>query len=640
MSVYHDILEKYWGYKEFRPLQEDIIHSVIEGKDTLGLMPTGGGKSITFQVPALAMEGICIVVTPLIALMKDQVDNLRRIGIKATAVYSGMSRREIIIQLENCIFGGYKFLYVSPERLYSELFKVKLEAMNVCLLVIDESHCISQWGYDFRPSYLGIFSIRELLVNVPVLALTATATPDVVDDIQEKLFFKKKNVFKKSFARENLSYIVRQTDDKFASLVDLLNKVGGCSIVYVRSRKRTKEIASILQQSGISADFFHAGLNNEEKSLRQARWKNNECRVIVSTNAFGMGIDKPDVRLVVHIDMPGSLEEYYQEAGRAGRDEQKAYAVTLFSGSDNAKLKKRLSDEFPEKDFIKRVYEALGNYFQIAVGYGFESVHDFSLPNFCHVFKFSLLQAHHALKILGLSGYIEYVEDVDNVSRLIFIVRRDDLYKSLDNKRTDTIIQTILRLYTGLFADYVYISEALVATRSGYTQQEVYDTLMALSKSKIIHYIPQKKTPLIIYTQSREDQKYLEIPRKAYEDRRNRFEKRVNKVLEYANEEYVCRGRMLLSYFGEKGACNCGHCDICRSKKQTILSNEDFEEIRTYLLEALTKEPKEVKTIISDLTYSEEQSLTAIRFLVDNDSRFILADGFLSLKPKCNNNLI
>jgi ATP-dependent DNA helicase, RecQ family len=640
VSVYHDILEKYWGYKEFRPLQEDIIHSVIEGKDTLGLMPTGGGKSITFQVPALAMEGICIVVTPLIALMKDQVDNLRRIGIKATAVYSGMSRREIIIQLENCIFGGYKFLYVSPERLYSELFKVKLEAMNVCLLVIDESHCISQWGYDFRPSYLGIFSIRELLVNVPVLALTATATPDVVDDIQEKLFFKKKNVFKKSFARENLSYIVRQTDDKFASLVDLLNKVGGCSIVYVRSRKRTKEIASILQQSGISADFFHAGLNNEEKSLRQARWKNNECRVIVSTNAFGMGIDKPDVRLVVHIDMPGSLEEYYQEAGRAGRDEQKAYAVTLFSGSDNAKLKKRLSDEFPEKDFIKRVYEALGNYFQIAVGYGFESVHDFSLPNFCHVFKFSLLQAHHALKILGLSGYIEYVEDVDNVSRLIFIVRRDDLYKSLDNKRTDTIIQTILRLYTGLFADYVYISEALVATRSGYTQQEVYDTLMALSKSKIIHYIPQKKTPLIIYTQSREDQKYLEIPRKAYEDRRNRFEKRVNKVLEYANEEYVCRGRMLLSYFGEKGACNCGHCDICRSKKQTILSNEDFEEIRTYLLEALTKEPKEVKTIISDLTYSEEQSLTAIRFLVDNDSRFILADGFLSLKPKCNNNLI
>ena len=640
MSVYHDILEKYWGYKEFRPLQEDIIHSVIEGKDTLGLMPTGGGKSITFQVPALAMEGICIVVTPLIALMKDQVDNLRRIGIKATAVYSGMSRREIIIQLENCIFGGYKFLYVSPERLYSELFKVKLEAMNVCLLVIDESHCISQWGYDFRPSYLGISSIRELLVNVPVLALTATATPDVVDDIQEKLFFKKKNVFKKSFARENLSYIVRQTDDKFASLVDLLNKVGGCSIVYVRSRKRTKEIASILQQSGISADFFHAGLNNEEKSLRQARWKNNECRVIVSTNAFGMGIDKPDVRLVVHIDMPGSLEEYYQEAGRAGRDEQKAYAVTLFSGSDNAKLKKRLSDEFPEKDFIKRVYEALGNYFQIAVGYGFESVHDFSLPNFCHVFKFSLLQAHHALKILGLSGYIEYVEDVDNVSRLIFIVRRDDLYKSLDNKRTDTIIQTILRLYTGLFADYVYISEALVATRSGYTQQEVYDTLMALSKSKIIHYIPQKKTPLIIYTQSREDQKYLEIPRKAYEDRRNRFEKRVNKVLEYANEEYVCRGRMLLSYFGEKGACNCGHCDICRSKKQTILSNEAFEEIQTYLLETLTKEPKEVKTIISDLTYSEEQSLTAIRFLVDNDSRFILADGFLSLKPKCNNNLI
>ena len=355
MDVYHKILEKYWGYPAFRPLQEDIIHSVCEGKDTLGLMPTGGGKSITFQVPALAMEGICIVVTPLIALMKDQVDNLRRLGIKATAVYSGMTRQEIIAQLENCIFGDYKFLYVSPERLGTDIFKSKLQAMNVCLLVIDESHCISQWGYDFRPSYLSIADIREELPGVPVLALTATATPEVVNDIQERLHFREKNVFRKSFVRKNLSYIVRQTEDKINSLIYILGKVPGTAIVYVRNRKRTKEIAVLLQQAGISADFFHAGLNRDDKNLRQSRWKNNECRVIVSTNAFGMGIDKPDVRLVVHMDMPGSLEEYYQEAGRAGRDEQRAYAVALCSNIDCTKLKKRLADEFPDRDFISRV---------------------------------------------------------------------------------------------------------------------------------------------------------------------------------------------------------------------------------------------------------------------------------------------
>ena len=406
MDVYHKILEKYWGYPAFRPLQEDIIHSVCAGKDTLGLMPTGGGKSITFQVPALAMEGICIVVTPLIALMKDQVENLRRVGIKATAVYSGMSRQEIITQLENCIFGGYKFLYVSPERLSTDIFRVKMEAMQVCLLVIDESHCISQWGYDFRPSYLNIAEIRDLLPGVPVLALTATATPEVVNDIQERLRFKEKNVFQKSFTRKNLAYIVRKTEDKLNTLVYILGKVPGTAIVYVRNRKRTKEIALMLQQAGISADFFHAGLNRDEKELRQARWKNNECRVIVSTNAFGMGIDKPDVRLVVHMDMPGSLEEYYQEAGRGGRDEKKAFAVALCSSTDSAKLKKRLADEFPDKEFIYRVYEALGNYYQIAVGYGLDTVHDFSLTDFCSAYKFSLLQAHHALKILGLSGYI------------------------------------------------------------------------------------------------------------------------------------------------------------------------------------------------------------------------------------------
>lgn len=635
MDIYHKILQQYWGYTSFRPLQEDIIHSIAAKKDTLGLMPTGGGKSITFQVPALSMEGVCIVVTPLIALMKDQVDNLRRVGIKATAVYSGMTRQEIIKQLENCIFGGYKFLYVSPERLSTEIFKAKLSAMNVSLLVIDESHCISQWGYDFRPSYLTISRIREELPGVPVLALTATATSDVVNDIQEKLLFKEKNVFQKSFYRKNLSYIVRQTDDKLNALVQILQKVKGSAIIYVRNRQRTKEIATMLQQAGISANFFHAGLNREEKTLRQNSWKNNECRVIVSTNAFGMGIDKPDVRLVIHMDMPGSLEEYFQEAGRAGRDEEKAYAVALCSGADNAKLKKRLSDEFPDKAFIYRVYEALGNYFQIAVGYGLDTAHDFSLTDFCSVFRFSILQAHHSLKILELAGYIEYTEEVDNSSRLIFTTNRDDLYKHLhQDKKTDNVIQTVLRSYTGLFADYVYIDEALIATRSNVSQQDVYNILVGLSKYRIINYIPRKKTPLIIYKQSREEQKYLTIPRSAYEERKERFENRIEKVLEYINEEHICRSRMLLHYFGEKGAKECGGCDICVAKNESGLKNVEFNSIKEALLETLTTQPQHVKSITEALPFPSEKSITVIRFLAEHDERFILSDGYLSLSQQ------
>lgn len=633
MDIYHEILEKYWGYPAFRPLQEDIIHSVCAGKDTLGLMPTGGGKSITFQVPALSMEGICIVVTPLIALMRDQVDNLRRLGIKATAVYSGMGRQEIITQLENCIFGNYKFLYVSPERLGTEIFQTKLQAMNVCLLVVDESHCISQWGYDFRPSYFSIADIREQLPGIPVLALTATATQEVVDDIQERLHFKEKNVFKKSFIRKNLAYIVRHTEDKIETLTYILGKVPGTAIVYVRNRKRTKEIALALQQAGISADYFHAGLNREEKSLRQKRWKENECRVIVSTNAFGMGIDKPDVRLVVHIDMPGSLEEYYQEAGRAGRDEQKAYAVALCSDGDCTKLKKRLSDEFPDKDFIKRVYEALGNYYQIAVGFGLDTVHDFSLVDFCSAYKFSLLQAHHALKILELAGYIEYTEEQDNASRLMFNATRDELYRYRNqDKKTDEVIQVILRSYTGLFADYVYINEGVIATRAGISQQELYDILIGLSKFRIVNYIPQKKTPLIIYRRTREETKYVVIPRSAYEERKERFEKRITCVLNYINEERLCRSRMLVTYFGEKDAEDCGCCDTCLAKNDSGLSNKDFNAIRDALLANLTDEAKDIKEVTGTLPFPMEKCITAIRFLADHDERFVVENGRIRIQ--------
>ena len=593
-------------------------------------MPTGGGKSITFQVPALAMEGICIVVTPLIALMKDQVDNLRRLGIKATAVYSG--RQEIIAQLENCIFGDYKFLYVSPERLGTDIFKSKLQAMNVCLLVIDESHCISQWGYDFRPSYLSIADIREELPGVPVLALTATATPEVVNDIQERLHFREKNVFRKSFVRKNLSYIVRQTEDKINSLIYILGKVPGTAIVYVRNRKRTKEIAVLLQQAGISADFFHAGLNRDDKNLRQSRWKNNECRVIVSTNAFGMGIDKPDVRLVVHMDMPGSLEEYYQEAGRAGRDEQRAYAVALCSNIDCTKLKKRLADEFPDRDFISRVYDALGNYYQIAMGFGLDTVHDFSLVDFCTAYKFSHLQAHHALKILELAGYIEYTEEQENASRLVFTATRDELYKYLHkDKKTDEVIQTILRSYTGLFSDYVYINEGLISTRTGLSQQEIYEVLVGLSKYRIVNYIPHKKTPLIIYTRTREEIKYLSIPRSAYEERKERFESRINRVMEYINENRICRSRMLISYFGEKGTSDCGCCDVCLAKNDSGLNNHTFNTIRDALQKALTDGPQEAKKLTENLPFPADKIITVIRYLADHDEHFSLEDGIISL---------
>ncbi|GHT27172.1 hypothetical protein FACS189432_03100 [Bacteroidia bacterium] len=429
MNKFLDILKEYWGYDSFRSLQEDIIASVYEGKDTLGLMPTGGGKSLTFQVPTLLMEGLCLVVTPLIALMKDQVDNLKKLGIKAAYIHSGMNRGEIVITLENCIFGNYKFLYVSPERLTTELFLAKLPHLNVCLLAIDESHCISQWGYDFRPSYMRIVELRDHLPGIPVLALTATATPDVIDDIQDKLRFKEKNVFRKSFERKNIAYVIRETDDKLYEIAHILSKVPGTAIVYVRSRKRTKEIAVELQRQGISADFFHAGLTSDEKIKKQNAWKNNQCRVIVCTNAFGMGIDKPDVRLVIHFELPSSLEEYFQEAGRAGRDEEKAFAIALYTARDSATLKKRIPDEFPERDFIKDVYEKLAYFFQIAINTGIDTGHNFHLDKFCRAYGYNMTQVHSALKILDLSGYIEYIEETDKQSRLIFTIQRDELYK-------------------------------------------------------------------------------------------------------------------------------------------------------------------------------------------------------------------
>lgn len=618
MNRFREVLHEYWGYDSFRPLQEEIITSVFEGKDTLGLMPTGGGKSLTFQVPAMVMDGLCLVVTPLIALMKDQVDNLKQRGIKATSVHSGMSRKEILTALDNCIYGDYKFLYVSPERLSTELFLKKVIYMDVCLIAVDESHCISQWGYDFRPSYLEIPRLRDFFPEVPVLALTATATPQIVEDIQEKLHFRAKNVFSKSFERPNLAYVVRRTADKLFEIVKILNSVPGSAIVYVRSRKRTKEIALELQRRQIDADYFHAGLTVDEKSLKQNRWKNDQCRVMVSTNAFGMGIDKPDVRVVIHYELPGSLEEYFQEAGRAGRDEGKAYAVTLYSELDSRQLKRRIKDEFPEKDFIRDVYEKLAYFFQIGMGMGIGKGYNFVLEDFCRIFKYNRTQAYHALKILDLSGYIEYIEDTDKRSRLMFILSKEDLYRLRElSVEADQLIQILLRSYTGLFVDYSYINESLLAQRSGLSPDRVYELLKYLSANRVIHYIPAQKVPTIYYVRDREELKHLRIPPSVYELRKERLKERVKNALYYGSTDECCRSRILLTYFGEEDVHDCGICDVCLARKHREKSDADTQRLMDHLLELVPAQGIELSELIKLGGASEEQTIEAIRFLCD-----------------------
>lgn len=632
MSIFHNILKEYWGYEDFRPLQEDIIKSVSEGRDTLGLMPTGGGKSITFQVPALAKEGICLVVTPLIALMKDQVSNLKRKGIKATMIYSAMSREDILTVFDNCYFGDYKFLYVSPERLSTELFQKKIQAQRLSMIVVDESHCISQWGYDFRPSYLKIAEIRKFFPEIPVLALTATATPEVVDDIQEKLHFAKKHVYKKSFERSNLAYVVRRTENKLEQLLRILNSVKGTSVVYVRSRSRTKEIAEFLEQNGISADFFHAGLSDEEKDRKQQNWKTDVCRVIVATNAFGMGIDKPDVRSVVHIDLPDSIEAYFQEAGRAGRDGEKAYAVLLFNSFDATKLKKRIADNFPSKDFIKKVYERLGNFFELGVGYGLEKIYAFNLNDFCKKNTLPINPTYSALKILELSGYLELTEELDNPSKLMFSVSKDGLYK-LDslNKKYDNLIQVLLRSYTGVFSDYVHINEDVIAERLNKTRNEIYNELLDLQKQGVVRYIPFRKTPFIIYTRERQDISDLHLPVAAYDERKQRYEKQVFSMLDYAESDNVCRSRILLDYFGEENSNDCRQCDVCLSKRN-IESNSYRDEVKAKIEYLLKKEPLSVNELIKRIAGNETSILEIITSLLDTN--FLEQDNRMRLKIK------
>jgi len=618
MQQYLQILKQFWGYDEFRPLQGDIIRSIASGKDTLWLMPTGGGKSLTFQVPTMAMDGLCVVVTPLIALMKDQVENLKTRGIAAAAIFSGMSHNEILMTLDNAVYEAYKFLYVSPERLATAIFMEKIKQAKVCMIAVDESHCISQWGYDFRPSYLRIAEIRNLLPDVPVLALTATATPEVVDDIQTQLHFKQKNLFQKSFHRSNLAYVVRTVENKDENLLKILNSVPGSSVIYVRNRKKTKEVADFLNQNGISAENFHAGLKNETKDAKQVRWMKGETRVIVSTNAFGMGIDKAEVRTVIHLDLPDSLEAYFQEAGRAGRDEQKAYAVLLYNNSDAAKMRKRVSDTFPGKEMVIKVYEALGNYFEMGVGSGLDAVFAFDIADFCTKFKLPILTTYNCLKILQQAGYIELTDEQDSSSRVLFTIGKDDLYKTKQTTDQDRLIHILLRSYTGLFTDLAAINEETIAKRLEWTHDKVYEQLVGLAKERIIQYIPRKKTPFLTFVHERVETECVVLGKEAYDDRRERYISRVKSVLDYAQEENICRSQLLLSYFGEKDTKPCGKCDICLKKKETQVLTDDFEAIRKAILEILSTESLSVHALVKKLNLKEPKVIQVIRFMIDN----------------------
>lgn len=629
--TYLDILHQYWGYPDFRGIQKEIIESIGAGKDTLGLMPTGGGKSLTFQIPALAQDGVCIVITPLIALMKDQVDHLRHQGIPAAAIYSGMHRDAIVATLENCVLGGTRLLYISPERIGSDIFQVKLRHMKVSFITVDEAHCISQWGYDFRPSYLQIASIRRLVPEAPVLALTATATPEVVDDIQERLGFKVKNVFRMSFERKNLAYVVRQTEDKDAEMVHILQSVPQTAIIYCRSRKRTKDVAQKLTEYGISATWYHAGLEPAVKDQRQNDWQNDRIRVIVATNAFGMGIDKPDVRVVIHLDCPSSLEAYFQEAGRAGRDGRKAYAVLLYNGSDRRTLQKRVEDTFPPKEYVQTVYEHLAYFYQIGVGSGAGCTFEFPIDRFCTTFKHFPTRANAALTLLQRAGYIDYEQNPDTQARIRFLLNRDDLYRldALSDKENE-VVTALLRNYGGLFSDYGYVDESYIAQEAGLDRNQTYTVLVNLSKKRIINFIPRKNTPIVRYRSDRIDGADIVLDRSVYEDRKAQFVKRIHSVIDYAQNGRICRSRQLLRYFGETKSVDCGQCDVCLSHTDTE-DGDDRKLIRRQLLTLLADGKKHHITEIRRLNSDWELTGDVMREMVLEED--IRMEGSFLLRP-------
>lgn len=621
------LLKKYWGYDDFRGIQREIIESIGSGHDTLGLMPTGGGKSITFQVPALAMEGVCVVITPLIALMKDQVHHLRQRGIMAAAVYSGMQHDDIIRILENCILGSTKLLYVSPERLGSSLFQTKLRHMKVSFITVDEAHCISQWGYDFRPSYLQIAEIRRICPDVPVLALTATATPKVVEDICDKLTLSTPhtfNIFRMSFERKNLTYLVSHAMDKRTELIQLLNGEKGAAIVYVRSRRHAREVAELLTEAGLSATFYHAGLEHAVKDQRQRDWQHDRVRIMVATNAFGMGIDKPDVRIVAHYDCPDSIEAYFQEAGRAGRDGQPSRAILLYNAADEPKLRKRISDTFPEKEYIRKVYDHLAYYYQIATGDGYGVSREFNIDDFCRKFNHFPIRVHAALQILQRAGYIEYTEEQDNQARVRFLVTRDDLYRLRgDSPNEERVIVALLRSYGGLFADYGFIDESMIANQCGMKSHEVYQTLKGLSEKHILHFIPRKQVPYIRYMQRREDSEHVQLSKDVYEERLTQYKERIEAMLRYAKDNSRCRSRQLLEYFGEKDTKDCGQCDVCHHTSKT-----DIQQAKQQILTLLSDRQRHHVTELLRLQLPKEELDKALTYLLQEEY-IMQKDGYL-----------
>ena len=623
MGIYHDVLKQYWGFDAFRPLQEEIVESAGSGADTLALMPTGGGKSITFQVPALAREGICLVITPLIALMKDQVENLKSRKIKAMAIHSGLTRDEISIALDNCIFGDYKFLYLSPERLSTELFKVRVQQMNVNLIAVDEAHCISQWGYDFRPSYLKIAELRDLLPDVPVMALTATATPQVAKDIMEKLCFRDARLLKKSFERSNLAYLVRKTEDKHREMLSIVRSVSGTGVIYVRNRRKTRELAELLVKNGFSADHYHAGLKFEQRMRKQEEWQQDKTRIMVSTNAFGMGIDKPDVRFVIHMDLPDSPEAYFQEAGRAGRDEIPARAILLYSDADEKLAQKRIEVNFPSFELLREIYRALFNYLQVPVGGGKGASYDFILGEFLSKNNYNAVTVTSALNILSREGYFEISDEINNPSRIHFIVGRDDLYKfQIKNPKFDAFIKLLLRSYTGLFSQYVSFDEYTLAKRAGMEQEEAYNFLVRLAEMKVIHYIPKKGNPVITLLEERLEDRNVRISAELYKFRKERYVERINELLKYAVGETKCRSQFLLSYFGEINTHRCGQCDVCTEKGSSMVSRTEAGEIADAIIERLGAGPADLNSLV-EVAGKERPNVAEVLNLLTEEGRII-----------------
>jgi ATP-dependent DNA helicase RecQ len=618
-STPHQILKKYWGYDSFRTLQEDIINSVLQGKDTLALLPTGGGKSICFQVPAMCRDGLCLVVTPLVALMTDQVENLKRHGIVAVEMHSGMHPREIEMAFEKCADGRAKFLYLSPERLETRKFREMLRGINVTLIAVDEAHCISQWGYDFRPPYLRIAEVRTIFPDVPVLALTATAVPRVVDDIQLKLEFQNKNVFSKSFVRNNLAYVVSREDDKIKKLLRICTGVQGCGIIYVRNRRLTKEIAEVLMHNGISASFYHAGLEPALRLTRQHDWMNGSTRIIVATNAFGMGIDKPDVRLVVHLDLPDTLEAYYQEAGRVGRDGEKSYAVMLFNEHDIVNSRHHLELAWPDPATVRQVYQALGNFFQLPVGSGKDVSFDFDFEKFSNLYKMKPVTVFSALKILERDGYIALNDAWDDPSRLFFVCSKEDLYRyQLENAEADKIIRIILRSYSGVFTDFTRINENEIARRSGIDSPKVSEMLTRMHRIGIIDYVPHKSSPQLIFNTERLNPDDIALSKTFYSTRKKEAFAMLESIISYATSVTECRSRMLVSYFGEKNPENCGACDVCLARRRKEMDGKKSIEIENMILGILSPGSFSISEVVAKMkAFKENDVLSILRYLIE-----------------------